>query len=209
MENKWYPIAIGGALVGLGVFAFMGEGEAKAGETKPGGDSKASDTKPGAGKAGTLILPAGSVMPLCSNGVLSTIAGGPARPNFASNPSFQWYYTVASGNNASQIAKKFTGDDRRFDELVAYATSTYTKAKTEVLPSGILCISYVPLKALKTQGNRENKYSSGYNWAASTPIMSGDRIPIPLSWNEYISEQGDISPAGFKNDGGLAPSYYT
>jgi len=177
------------------------------GAPPPGGGGKTPN--PGGFPPGTLVLPAGTQMPSQNGdtGQCSTIQCGPARVGYASNPLFQWYYVVKSGDNASSIAKKFTGDDRRHPELVDYVDNAYRVLSETKLPSGIISTTYAILRALKKVG--DPGYQSR-NWAPTTPIQPGDRLPLPMSWNIYIDEQGGGFGAGkiYVSDGGLPPSYY-
>lgn len=172
---------------------------------KPGGGGASPG---GSGSTGKLVLPAGTTMPFMNGDTeqCSTIQCGPARADFASNPLFQWWYVVRAGDNASLIAKRFTGDDRRHPELVDYVDNAYRVLSEKLLPSGITSTSYAILRTLKKVGDPgfQNR-----NWAPTTPIQPGDRIPVPMAWNIYVNEQGGYGGGKiYVGDGGLPPSYY-
>jgi hypothetical protein len=97
----------------------------------------------------------------------------------ATDPSYQWRWTVVTGDNPSLIAKKITGDDRRYVELIAANPSKPTK------------------------GDPSSPYSTGYNFASLT---TGEKLYVPKAWNVYIASDGSGYTGGTPLPAGPAPT---
>lgn len=97
----------------------------------------------------------------------------------ATDPDYQWRWTVQTGDNPSIIAKKITGDDRRYVELIAANPSKPTK------------------------GSASSPYTTGYNFATLT---TGEKLLIPKAWNVYIASDGSGYTGGKVLPAGSAPS---
>lgn len=213
MENgrnmKVVGVLAGVGVLGLGYLLLNGGDDAKAAE--PG---KTPGTPPTPGKTpatpppipGKLIVPPDTVPPFMqADGQCATSKCGPARRGFASNPNFQWYRVVGNPDNASLMAKRVTGNERRYPEIVTYAKQAFAPGKSTLLPSGIVRLDYTFIRDMRTKGDPANPFSSGYNWVSLVP---GDRIPIPKTWNIFIDEQGyDNAGTVWPDDGGLTPSF--
>jgi hypothetical protein len=111
-----------------------------------------------------------------ASGMLTDTTG-----KFATDPAYQWKWTVVAGDNASRIAKQITGDDRRYPELIA---SNPSKA---------------------TVGSSSSPYSTGYNFKT---LSVGEQLLLPKAWNVYIASDGSGYTGGTPLPAGAAPVPY-
>lgn len=108
---------------------------------------------------------------------VGALPGDVAAPLYASDPDYQWFHSVTTGQGPRRIAYIYTGDEERFLELM---DANPTKA---------------------TVGVRGNL---SYNWAS---LKVGEKVKIPKSWNKYVAQDGTLgSPPGTAWPPGPAPA---
>jgi len=122
------------------------------------------------------------------SGVLSTQDGSScASPIKASNPIFQWTYTVQSGDSPRLITKKYLGLDYVHAKDPAL-THSWDYAYCELIDANVPPESTVgersnPNGRVKADGTVVPPYNF-------TSLMPGDVLKIPKSWNPWVSETG-------------------
>jgi len=97
----------------------------------------------------------------------------------ASDPTFQWFWKVGAGQNPSWYAKRVTGDDRRYPEIM----------------------DANPEKA--TVGSRSSPYSTGFNFKS---LIAGETLKTPKAWNIYIATDGTPTGGVVLPKGGAPPA---
>lgn len=89
----------------------------------------------------------------------------------ASSPSTQWTYLVVSGDSPDLIAKKITGNERIYPDLIHANPWKPTNGKTAL---------------------------GEYNFKS---LLAGERLYVPRSWNEYIDVLGGYNGSGIPLSG--------
>lgn len=167
-ESSLKSLIVPGLLLGTAAFFFLSsEGEAKAGTSGGGGAAPPPKPVPPIGGGDQTAPPGKEKAAPDENGIYPTNDGTQwATPGKRSNPLYQWLYPIPAGHTGpAQLAKRVTGDERRYKELFAAN----------------------PTKAIVVT-DKTNFFGTNFaTWNA------GERIRLPKTWNQFVDEAGNIN----------------